>query len=126
MCVGSDLCRRTTPYKTVSRRIPSTLWFLKLLIPEYVGFGSACVGGAGKNAFFCMLVLPIYILYLLKIDVKLGISASLSNSASLDAECLVVGESQGSSRRSVGKYPVKPPRPEGDSQTIGTYRCRNH
>ena len=44
----------------------------------------------------------------------------------LDADCLVVGESQGSSRRSVGKYPVKPPRPEGDSQTIGTYRCRNH
>ena len=36
----------------------------------------------------------------------------------LDADCLVVGESQGSSRRSVGKYPVKPPRPEGDSQTI--------
>ena len=32
----------------------------------------------------------------------------------LDADCLVVGESQGSSRRSVGKYPVKPPRPEGD------------
>ena len=27
----------------------------------------------------------------------------------LDADCLVVGESQGSSRRSVGKYPVKPP-----------------
>ena len=44
----------------------------------------------------------------------------------LDADCLVVGESQGSSRRSVGKYPVKLPRPEGDSQTIGTYRCRNH
>ena len=44
----------------------------------------------------------------------------------LDADCLVVGESQGSSRRSVGKYPVKPPRPEGDSQTIGSYRCRNH
>ena len=38
----------------------------------------------------------------------------------LDADCLVVGESQGISRRSVGKYPVKPPRPEGDSQTIGT------
>ena len=38
----------------------------------------------------------------------------------LDADCLVVGESQGSSRRSAGKYPVKPPRPEGDSQTIGT------
>ena len=38
----------------------------------------------------------------------------------LEADCLVVGESQGSSRRSVGKYPVKPPRPEGDSQTIGT------
>ena len=36
----------------------------------------------------------------------------------LDADCLVVGESQGSSRRSVGKYPVKPPRPEGDSQTM--------
>ena len=26
----------------------------------------------------------------------------------LDADCLVVEESQGSSRRSVGKYPVKP------------------
>ena len=36
----------------------------------------------------------------------------------LDADCLVVGESQGSSRLSVGKYPVKPPPPEGDSQTI--------
>ena len=33
---------------------------------------------------------------------------------------------QGSSQRSVGKYPVKSPRQEGDSQTIGTYRCRNH
>ena len=42
----------------------------------------------------------------------------------LDADCLEVGESQGSSPRSVGKYPVKPPRPEGDSQTIDTYRCR--
>ena len=39
----------------------------------------------------------------------------------LDADCLVVGESQGSSQRSVGKYPVKPPHPEGDSQTIDTY-----
>ena len=39
----------------------------------------------------------------------------------LDADCLVVGESQGSYRRLVGKYPVKPPRPEGDSQTIGTF-----
>ena len=38
----------------------------------------------------------------------------------LDADCLVVGESQSSSRRSAGKYPVKPPRPEGDSQTIDT------
>ena len=44
----------------------------------------------------------------------------------LDADCLVVGESQGSSRLSVGKYPVKPQCPEGDSQTTGTYRCRNH
>ena len=43
----------------------------------------------------------------------------------LDGDCLVVGESQGSSRRSVGKYPVKPPRPEGDNQNIGTYRCKN-
>ena len=34
----------------------------------------------------------------------------------LNADCLVVGESQGSS---VVKYPVKPPGP-GDSQTIGT------
>ena len=44
----------------------------------------------------------------------------------LDSDCLVVGKSLGSSRRSVGKYPVKPLCPEGDSQTIGTYRCRNH
>ena len=43
----------------------------------------------------------------------------------LNADCLVVGESQSSSRRSAGKYPVKPPRPEGDSQTIDTYPCRN-
>ena len=33
----------------------------------------------------------------------------------LDADCLVVEESQDSSRRSVGKYPVKPLRLEGDS-----------
>ena len=39
----------------------------------------------------------------------------------LDAEGLVVGESQSSYRRSAGKYHVKPPRPEGDSQTINTY-----
>ena len=58
MCIGSDLCR-TTPYKTVSRRIPSTLWFLKLLRPEYVGFGSAFVGGAGKMP--CLYVSFIYI-----------------------------------------------------------------
>ena len=50
MCVGNDLCR-TNPYKTVSRRIPPTLWFLKLITPEYVGFGSACAGGAGHKAF---------------------------------------------------------------------------
>ena len=43
----------------------------------------------------------------------------------LDAECLVVGESQSSSRRLAEKYPVKPPRLEGDSQTIDTYQCRN-
>ena len=43
----------------------------------------------------------------------------------LDADCLVVGESQSSSRRLARKYPVKPPRPEGDSQTIDTYQCRN-
>ena len=43
----------------------------------------------------------------------------------LDADCLVVGESQSSSRRSAGRYPVKPPRPEGDSQTIHTLQCRN-
>ena len=43
----------------------------------------------------------------------------------LDADCLVVGESQSSSRCSAGKYPVKPPHPEGDSQTIDTYPCRN-
>ena len=36
----------------------------------------------------------------------------------LDADCQVTGESQGSSRRSVRKYPVKPSRPESDSQTI--------
>ena len=59
VCVGSDLYR-TTHLKTVSRRIPSTLWFLKLLRPEYVGFGSAFVGGAGKMPF-CMLVLSICI-----------------------------------------------------------------
>ena len=44
----------------------------------------------------------------------------------LDADCLVVGESQSSSRRSAGRYPVKPPRPEGDSQTIDTLQCRNY
>ena len=44
----------------------------------------------------------------------------------LDADCLVVGESQGSFQHSAGKYPVKPPRPEGDSQTIDTYHCRNN
>ena len=43
----------------------------------------------------------------------------------LDADCLVVGESQSNSRRSAGRYPVKPPRPEGDSQTIDTLQCRN-
>ena len=43
----------------------------------------------------------------------------------LDADCLVVGESQSSSRRSVGRYPVKPPRPDGKSQTIDTLQCRN-
>ena len=37
----------------------------------------------------------------------------------LDADCLVVGESQSSSRRSAGRYPVKPPRPEGDCQSLG-------
>ena len=44
----------------------------------------------------------------------------------LDADCLLVGESQGSSRRLVERYRVQPTRPEGDSQTNGTYRCRNH
>ena len=43
----------------------------------------------------------------------------------LEADCLVVGESQSSSRRSAGRYPVKPPHPEGDSQTIDTLQCRN-
>ena len=33
----------------------------------------------------------------------------------LDADCLVVGESRGSSGRSIGKYPVKPPCLECDS-----------
>ena len=38
----------------------------------------------------------------------------------------MVGESQSISRRSAGKYPVKPPRREGDSQTIDAhYQCRN-
>ena len=32
----------------------------------------------------------------------------------LDADCLVVGENKGSSRRSAWKYPVKPPRPEDE------------
>ena len=36
----------------------------------------------------------------------------------LDADCLVVGESQSSSRRSAGRYPVKPPHPEGDSHPV--------
>ena len=36
-----------------------------------------------------------------------------------------MGESQGSSRRSDGKYPVKPPHPEDDSQTIDTYQWRS-
>ena len=36
----------------------------------------------------------------------------------LDADCLVVGDNQGSSRRSVGKCPVKSLCPKGDSQTI--------
>ena len=36
----------------------------------------------------------------------------------LDADCLVVGERQSSSRRSAGKYPVEPPRPEGDIQKL--------
>ena len=38
----------------------------------------------------------------------------------LDADCLVMGESQGIPRRSVRKYPVKPPRPEGDSPLVHT------
>ena len=41
-------------------------------------------------------------------------------------QTLVVGESQGSCPHSVGKYPVKPLRLEGDSQTIDTYRCRKN
>ena len=60
--------------------------------------------------------------YKLKLTV---IDVRLSNFCLLDADCLVVGESQGSSRRSAGKYPVKPSRPEGDSQTIDTYQCRS-
>ena len=39
----------------------------------------------------------------------------LSNFCFLDANCLVVGESQGSSLCSDGKYPVKTPHTEGDS-----------
>ena len=35
-----------------------------------------------------------------------------------DADCLEVGESQGSSQCLVKKHPVKPPRPEGDSQKV--------
>ena len=34
----------------------------------------------------------------------------------LDADCLVVGENQGSSRRSAWKYSVKPPRPEDEKK----------
>ena len=52
------------------------------------------------------------------------IDVMLSNSASSD--CLVVGESQGGSRLPVGQYPVKPSGPEGDSQSIDTYRCKNN
>ena len=43
----------------------------------------------------------------------------------LDADCLVLGESQVSSRRSVGKNPVKPPRPEGDSKNIDSFFFNN-
>ena len=53
---------------------------------------------------------------LLEIDIELGISTWLCNSASLiDADCLVLGESQDSSQCSVKKYPVKPSALEGDS-----------
>ena len=40
--------------------------------------------------------------------------------------CLVVGESQGSYRRSTCENPVKPPRSEGDSRTIDAYHYRNN
>ena len=53
--------------------------------------------------------------YLQEIDVRLS-----KKFCFLDADCLVVGESQSSSRRLARKYPVKPPRPEDDSQTIDT------
>ena len=54
--------------------------------------------------------------YLLEIDVNLLLRRQLSSG----------GESRGSSRRSVRKYLVKSLCPEGHSQTIGTYQCRNH
>ena len=53
------------------------------------------------------------------------IDVRLSNFCFLDANCLVVGESQGSFRRLTGRFPVKSPRPEGDSQTTDTYHCTN-
>ena len=77
--------------------------------------------------FSCILYVPVKEVFLLTGDRRQARHFYLAKQfCFLDADCLVVGESQGSSRRSVGKYPVKPPRPEGDSQTIGTYRCRNH
>ena len=54
--------------------------------------------------------------YLQEVDIR-----PLKQFCFLDADCLVVVESQGSSRRSVVKYPVKLVHPEGDSQTSGTY-----
>ena len=41
----------------------------------------------------------------------------------LDTDCLVVGESQCGSPPGI---PVKPPQPEGDSQTFDTYHCRKN
>ena len=53
-----------------------------------------------------------------------GIGVRLSNSASESPTvCLGVGKPR---QISVGKYSVKPPHPEWNSQTIDVYRCRNH
>ena len=67
---------------------------------------------ADLHLCFCICKKPVFLLLgsnynLQKIDVR------LSNFCFLDADCLVVGESQGSSQ----SFAVKPTRPKGDSQT---------